>query len=132
MAAVLTITRCGSHHRYLARHLKAVRAVARWNVLRHVPSADPATAAESVDAVRRAAGWCPARAVCLEQATAAMVLLALRGYSATWCQGIAPDPVRLHAWIEHTDSGEPVNEPADTAAYTTVLRIPGRRSPSRT
>ncbi|MFE5327269.1 lasso peptide biosynthesis B2 protein [Embleya sp. NPDC056575] len=129
IAAVL-LTRIGPSHRSLARHLTLVRAVTRWNALRRAPQADMATATEAVQAIRRIARWCPTRAACLEQTTAAHLLLALRGYGATWCQGVAPDPVRLHAWVEQTDTGRHVDEPAETTAYTLILRIPGRRSPS--
>nr|WP_237534660.1 lasso peptide biosynthesis B2 protein [Streptomyces sp. SID3343] len=132
LVAVLTITHLGRRRRYFARHLTLARTITRWNALRRAPHADLDVAIESVRAVRYASRWCPTRAVCLEQSTAALVLLTLRGRSAAWCQGIAPDPVRLHAWIEHTGSGEPIDEPASTAAYTSVLRIPGRRSSSRT
>lgn len=57
----------------------------------------------------------------VRQATAAVVLLlALRRRSVVWCHGVAPDPVRLHAWIT-THDGLPVAEPPSTRAYTTAL-----------
>ncbi|WP_414646407.1 lasso peptide biosynthesis B2 protein [Embleya scabrispora] len=130
LATAALTTRLGRSHRSLARHLILVRAVTRWNALRRAPQADMATAAEAVRTVRRVARWCPTRAACLEQTTAALLLLALHGHGATWCQGVAPDPIRFHAWMEQTETGHYVEEPVETTAYTPVLRIPGRRFPS--
>ncbi|MER7150326.1 lasso peptide biosynthesis B2 protein [Streptomyces lydicus] len=44
---------------------------------------------------------------------------------ATWCHGVAPDPIRLHAWVQ-TDNGAPVAEPPSTLAYTAALTIGAR------
>lgn len=53
-----------------------------------------------------------------------MLALALAGYRASWCHGVAADPLRLHAWIE-ADS-KPVGEPASTELFTPIMRIPSR------
>lgn len=57
------------------------------------------------------------RWACLEESTAAAVLLAISGRRAEWRHGVATDPIRLHAWIADPE-GQPVEEPADTALYT--------------
>lgn len=71
----------------------------------------------AVRAVRWASRVIPGRWACLEQSTAAAVLLAAAGRRAEWRHGVATDPVRLHAWIADP-KGAPVEEPADTALYT--------------
>lgn len=88
----------------------------------------PAThdqAQAAVLAVRRVAGTHAARTACLEESAAAVLLLATRRLSATWCHGVAPDPVRLHAWVQ-TDNGVPAAEPPSTLAYTAALTIGAR------
>lgn len=80
----------------------------------------PATACQSryaVCAVRSAARLAPMRWACMEESTAAALLLAFAGRRAEWRHGVATDPVRLHAWIADPE-GAPVEEPADTALYT--------------
>ncbi|MFD7532440.1 lasso peptide biosynthesis B2 protein [Streptomyces sp. NPDC059849] len=87
----------------------------------------PATAAQATDAVlavRQACWYSLARTACLEESAAIVLLLAARRLSITWCHGVAPDPVRLHAWVE-TEDGTPVAEPAPTLAYTPALTIGG-------
>ncbi|WP_416970225.1 lasso peptide biosynthesis B2 protein [Streptomyces sp. 4F14] len=49
----------------------------------------------AVCAVRRASRLVPLRWACLEQSTAAAVLLAMAGRRAEWRHGVATDPVRL-------------------------------------
>ncbi len=51
-----------------------------------------------------------------------MLLLAARNRRVLWCHGVAPDPVRLHAWVQTVD-GAIVGEPESTGAYTPVLTI---------
>ncbi|MEU1282589.1 lasso peptide biosynthesis B2 protein [Streptomyces sp. NPDC005805] len=85
-------------------------------------AATPSQAAAAVHAVRRAAWFSPARTACLEESAAAVLLLALGRRSVVWCHGVAPDPVRLHAWITTLD-GTSVAEPSSTGAYTPVLTI---------
>ncbi|WP_431047127.1 lasso peptide biosynthesis B2 protein [Streptomyces sp. P1-3] len=84
---------------------------------RALPAANDQQAVYAVRAMRRAAAVIPASWACLEQSTAAAVLLALAGRRAEWRHGVATDPVRLHAWIADS-AGHPVEEPADTALYT--------------
>ncbi|MGH3907812.1 MAG: lasso peptide biosynthesis B2 protein, partial [Pseudonocardiaceae bacterium] len=81
---------------------------------RALPPATERQVRHAVRAIRWASHVLPTRWVCLEQSTAAAVLLAAAGRRAEWRHGVATDPVRLHAWIaDHT--GAPVEEPADTA-----------------
>lgn len=103
---------------------------------RSLPPAGRAQAWNAVRAVRWASRMMPARWACLEQSSAASLLLTVRGRRAEWRHGVAGDPVRLHAWI--VDSfGCPVEEPPDTALYAVTytpdgpgpaLRSPGRRT----
>ncbi|MEU1087813.1 lasso peptide biosynthesis B2 protein [Streptomyces sp. NPDC005576] len=74
------------------------------------------------DAVRRVGWLSPGRTACLEESAAVVLLLSARRLGVTWCHGVAPDPVRLHAWVETWD-GEAVGEPYSTRAYTPVLTI---------
>ncbi|WP_307811722.1 lasso peptide biosynthesis B2 protein [Streptomyces sp. AV19] len=79
----------------------------------------PATVYQSryaVRAVRWAARALPMRWACLEDSTAAALLLTMARRRAEWRHGVATDPIRLHAWIADPE-GEPVEEPADTALY---------------
>ncbi|MGQ0777106.1 MAG: lasso peptide biosynthesis B2 protein [Pseudonocardiales bacterium] len=71
---------------------------------------------------RAAASFFPARIACLEESVAAMLALGLAGYRASWCHGVAADPLRLHAWIEA--GGKRVGEPASTELFTPIMRIP--------
>ncbi|MER6528944.1 lasso peptide biosynthesis B2 protein [Streptomyces sp. NPDC001508] len=84
---------------------------------RALPPAATCQARYAVCAVRWASRLVPMRWACLEQSTAASVLLAMAGRRAEWRHGVATDPVRLHAWIADME-GEPVEEPEDTALYT--------------
>ncbi|GAB3165195.1 hypothetical protein GCM10027059_22530 [Myceligenerans halotolerans] len=72
--------------------------------------------------MRAAARWAPGRVACLEESVAAVVMLATRGHSVTWCHGVATDPYALHAWIQC--DGQPVAEPASTSQYTILRTIP--------
>ena len=118
---VLAVSVCGRRRRAFARHHRLLRVLAAL----HLPAADPDRIADAVHAVRRIGRRIPVRVACLEEATSAVVLLALTGRSAVWCHGIAPDPIRLHAWVaDH--AREPVAEPPETGAYTTVLQVPAR------
>jgi hypothetical protein len=94
LAIVLTVAAVGRPQRAYARHLAVLRAL---SVLR-LPSAGHNQIAEAVTAVRRTGRRLPFRVACLEEATSTAVVLALCGRIVTWCHGIAPDPIRLHAW----------------------------------
>ncbi|MFB6816290.1 lasso peptide biosynthesis B2 protein [Streptomyces sp. NPDC056347] len=84
---------------------------------RALPPATDSQARYAVRAVRWAAQLLPMRWACLEDSTAAAVVLRVAQLRAEWRHGVALDPVRLHAWIAGPD-GAPVEEPADTALYT--------------
>jgi hypothetical protein len=111
----------------LARHIgpratRFARLVRLAEAGRTLPAADTTSAREAVRSVRWAARGVPARVACLEESTAASLLLACTGRGGAWRHGVATDPVRLHAWI-CDDLGRPVEEPAQTYAYT-VLNTP--------
>ncbi|MFJ6573136.1 lasso peptide biosynthesis B2 protein [Streptomyces sp. NPDC091292] len=84
---------------------------------RDFPPATAAQARYAVRAVRWAAQLLPMRWACLENSTAAALVLTVVRRRAEWRHGVALDPVRLHAWITGPD-GAPVEEPADTVLYT--------------
>ncbi|MGE7390375.1 lasso peptide biosynthesis B2 protein [Streptomyces sp. NPDC004126] len=118
LTTVLAIRKAGDPGTSMQRLTAAVRTAAA--ACTTAATHDQAVAA--VQAVRRAAWFSPARTACLEESAAAVLLLAMRRRSVTWCHGVAPDPVRLHAWIT-THDGTPAAEPASTLAYTTALTI---------
>ncbi|MET8825894.1 lasso peptide biosynthesis B2 protein [Streptomyces sp. NPDC004610] len=95
---------------------------------RALPPATASQARYAVRAVRRAARYLPMRWACLEDSTAAALLLAAAGRRAEWRHGVALDPVRLHAWIADPE-GEPVEEPADTALYVPTCTPDGPGPP---
>ncbi|MFE0055380.1 lasso peptide biosynthesis B2 protein [Streptomyces sp. NPDC059003] len=121
LASVLTIETLGPARCTMQRLITMLDAAA--SVCRR--PATPAEATAAVLAVRHACWHSPARTACLEESTAAVILLAARRLSVTWRHGVAPDPVRLHAWVE-TEDGAPVAEPASTLAYTPALTIGDR------
>ncbi|MFD7546218.1 lasso peptide biosynthesis B2 protein [Streptomyces sp. NPDC059578] len=91
---------------------------------RDLPPATASQARYAVRAVRWAAQSLPMRWACLEDSTAAALLLTVVRRRAEWRHGVALDPVRLHAWIADAD-GSPVEEPTDTALYTTTYTSDG-------
>lgn len=99
---------------------------------RDLPPANAWQARNAVCAVRWAARLLPMRWACLEDSTAAALLLVVARRRAEWRHGVATDPIRLHAWIVDPE-GEPVEEPADTALYTTTYTPdgPGPAGPER-
>ncbi|WP_282203717.1 lasso peptide biosynthesis B2 protein [Kitasatospora fiedleri] len=121
LAAVHAVKAAGPKQEAMGRVLKLVHSASTTGRRR------PATASEAEQAVHasRSAGWySPGRTNCLEESAAAMLLLHLTGKAAVWRHGVAPDPIRLHAWIETLD-GTPVAEPASVGLYTAILSIPG-------
>ncbi|MEU6314650.1 lasso peptide biosynthesis B2 protein [Streptomyces sp. NPDC047014] len=118
LAAVCAIKAAGDRGTAMRRLTGAIRAAASFTT----EPATPEQATAAVHAVRRAAWYSPARTACLEESAAVVLLLALRRRSVIWCHGVAPDPVRLHAWIT-THDGTAAAEPASTGAYTPVLMI---------
>ncbi|MGW7576850.1 lasso peptide biosynthesis B2 protein [Streptomyces sp. NPDC054765] len=121
LAAILAVKRLGGRSATMHRITTALRRVT--STCRHPATHDQAEAA--VLAVRRVGWYSPARTACLEESAAAVLLLASRRLSATWCHGVAPDPIRLHAWVQ-TDDGVPAAEPPSTLAYTPALTIGAR------
>ncbi|AJE82648.1 MULTISPECIES: lasso peptide biosynthesis B2 protein [Streptomyces] len=120
LACVLAIKAAGPT-RYAMQRLTTVVKAAASTCRR---PATPAQATAAALAVRQACWYSPARTACLEESAATVILLATRRLSSTWCHGVAPDPIRLHAWVE-TEDGTPVAEPASTLAYTPALTIGG-------
>ncbi|MFJ3979301.1 lasso peptide biosynthesis B2 protein [Streptomyces sp. NPDC090021] len=118
LAAVSVIKATGSRETALRRIAWAMHTATS----RARTPATHAQATSAVRAIRRAAWFSPARTACLEESAAVVLLLALGRRSVIWCHGVAPDPVRLHAWITTAD-GTAVAEPASTSAYTPVLTI---------
>jgi hypothetical protein len=110
---LVLLVRQFSPHRRFARLLRLTRLGAR------LPMASDLQARHAIRAVRRAARLIPAKVACLEESVAAAVLLAATGRHATWCHGIALDPVRLHAWIA-ARNGDPLEEPPSTTRYTVI------------
>ncbi|MEI5135371.1 lasso peptide biosynthesis B2 protein [Streptomyces libani] len=121
LATVLALKRLGSPRATMHRLTTALRRAV--STCRQPATHDQVQAA--VLAVRRAGWFSPARSACLEESAAAVLLLATRRMSATWCHGVAPDPIRLHAWVQ-TDNGAPAAEPPSTLAYTAALTIGAR------
>ncbi|MFI1888350.1 lasso peptide biosynthesis B2 protein [Streptomyces jumonjinensis] len=106
----------GDHTRWLASHKAATSRLAiRWL---HDRAQDVTDQLDDPHAS-------PARTACLEESAAAVLLLASRRLSVTWCHGVAPDPVRLHAWLRTQDEIL-VAEPPSTLAYTPALTIGAR------
>ncbi|MFF4227414.1 lasso peptide biosynthesis B2 protein [Streptomyces abikoensis] len=100
------------------------RLVRLATVGRALPPATARQARCAIRAVRWAAGPLPLRWACLEQSTAAALLLALTGRRAEWRHGIALDPIRMHCWIAGPD-GRPVDEPEETGLYTVTCTPDG-------
>lgn len=126
LTAVFTIKRLGSPSATMHRLTTALRRTV--STCRRPATHDQTQAA--VLAVRRVGWFSPVRTACLEESAAAVLLLATRRLSATWCHGVAPDPVRLHAWVQ-TDNGVPAAEPSSTVAYTVALTIGARHQHQR-
>lgn len=61
---------------------------------------------------------------CLQRSLATAVLCRLRGHWPTWCSGVRTSPFGAHAWVEA--EGKPVGEPADTATYRAMIKVPGQ------
>ncbi|MGH3565963.1 MAG: lasso peptide biosynthesis B2 protein [Pseudonocardia sp.] len=117
LLATLTVRGAGRSGRCLARLLTWLRFATR-----HGQAASVEQALSALNGVRHASRFFPARVACLEESVAAALTLTLAGYQATWCHGVAADPIRLHAWIEV--KGKRVGEPASTEMFTPIMRIP--------
>ncbi|MFF3256433.1 lasso peptide biosynthesis B2 protein [Actinacidiphila glaucinigra] len=112
-----------------ARQARFRRMVALATLGRRLRPADKERATDAVRAVRWASRVIPARWACLEQSTAAALLLAATGHRAEWRHGVSTDPVRLHAWVADPH-GRPVEEPEDTSLYA-VTYTPNGPGPQR-
>ncbi|KOX34304.1 MULTISPECIES: lasso peptide biosynthesis B2 protein [unclassified Streptomyces] len=122
LATVFAVKNAGPGATAMHRVTTVVRAAA--STCRR--PATPGQARAAVLAVRRAAWLSPGRTACLEESAATVLLLAMRRLSVIWCHGVAPDPVRLHAWVQTVD-GVLAAEPDSTRSYTPVLVIGDRR-----
>ncbi|MEU9333010.1 lasso peptide biosynthesis B2 protein [Streptomyces sp. NPDC048290] len=121
LGTVFGIKRAGAPHTAMHR----LTAVIKHTTATTRRPATPTEAASAVNSVRRAGWYSPARTACLEESAAAVLLLASRRLSVTWCHGVAPDPVRLHAWVQTAD-GAPAAEPPSTLAFTPALTLGAR------
>jgi Transglutaminase-like superfamily len=117
LAVTLVVRHFGAAHRALRR----LTCLVRWATTIARREASIAEAERSILTVRRTAKLWPARIACLEESIAATLALALTGRRATWCHGVATDPIALHAWIEV--GGFPVAELPSTERFTAILRI---------
>ncbi|KOV38079.1 hypothetical protein ADK60_03050 [Streptomyces sp. XY431] len=121
LSVVHTVKAAGPEHQAMGRVLKLIHSASRTG---HRRAATLSEAQRAVHAVRSAGWYSPGRTNCLEESAASVLLLRLTGRAAVWRHGIAPDPIRLHAWIE-TVEGTPVAEPTSVHLYTATLSIPG-------
>ncbi len=121
LGLIFAIKRAGAPRTAMQRITTALRAATSTG--HQLATPEQATAA--VHAVRHAAWYSPARTACLEESAATVLFLAARRLTVTWCHGVAPDPVRLHAWVQ-TEDGTPIAEPPSTLAYTPALTIGAR------
>jgi Transglutaminase-like superfamily len=113
----LAIRSIGPSHRAFARMVAIAAAAARIG-----SAASRHDAEAALRAVRWAARYVPARMACLEESVATMITLAVSGHHGDWRQGVASDPVSMHAWIEV--DGQPVDEPVATSRYTALIQFP--------
>jgi hypothetical protein len=115
--AMLAVKHAGNPARAFHRLVRLSRAGS------FLPAASTESVRRAVRAVRWATRLVPARVACLEESVAAMLLLAATGKRGRWRHGIATDPIRLHAWLVDPDD-VPVEEPTETAHYTTITELP--------
>ncbi|MEV0190162.1 lasso peptide biosynthesis B2 protein [Kitasatospora purpeofusca] len=118
LIAVSSVKAAGNKRAATARIVRTLQ-LAMSTALR---PATPEEAYLTVTAIRAAGWYSPGRTACLEESAAAVLSLAARRLSVTWCHGVAADPVRMHAWVQ-TEDGTAVGEPVSTLAYTPVLVI---------
>lgn len=86
-------------------------------------AASPEEADAVCAAVRRAVGWWPGRAACLEESLAAYLAAALTGRRVAWVLGARFVPQGAHAWIA-TASAVHGQEPADRVwPYRAALSV---------
>ncbi|MGR6998710.1 lasso peptide biosynthesis B2 protein [Yinghuangia aomiensis] len=107
----------------VTRHRTLATIAARTAHRRSWRQADPDEIRQAAHAVRAVARYLPTRFACFEEAIATHLALTAAARGACWCHGTAPDPVRLHAWIEQTGTRHAPAEPPETSAYTAFTRI---------
>jgi hypothetical protein len=126
LAIVLAVKHLGRRERTMHRLITLMS----WTLRMPTVPATDGEAEHQVRRVRRLARGVPARVACLEESIAAMVALALRGKSVTWCHGVSADPFTFHAWVrsdaddESRSVGVPIAEPDSTQRYTVLRTIP--------
>ncbi|MGY0071683.1 lasso peptide biosynthesis B2 protein (plasmid) [Streptomyces sp. QTS137] len=121
------------------RRLAARTAVGAARLLAHLPpdrlqavlrAARRGAKSASYDTASTARGDVTAVSVlcsgryCLQRSLATVLLCRIGGTWPTWCTGVRTSPFAAHAWVEA--EGRPVDEPADTAAFHTMLTVPPR------
>ncbi|WP_222598612.1 lasso peptide biosynthesis B2 protein [Lentzea tibetensis] len=121
-ALVLTLValRVGQRRTRMARILRLLS----WVSKRPAQLATVDHADEVLNAVRWVALFVPSRVACLEESVAAVLALSFSGRQATWCHGVAADPIRFHCWVDV--NGQPVAEPSSTLRYTPLKTVPER------
>ncbi|GLZ28087.1 hypothetical protein Lesp02_02770 [Lentzea sp. NBRC 105346] len=120
LALALVALHCGRRRSRMARLL----CLLGWAARRTSGSATIDDATQVLNAVRWVAMLVPSRVACLEGSAAGMLALSFIRQRATWCHGVAGDPIRLHAWVEV--NGQPVAEPPSTLRYTPLRTVPER------
>jgi hypothetical protein len=119
----LLITLGVLHTGKASRGLQRLTRLVQCATARAPANVTTSEAEAAIAAVRHTARFWPVRVACLEESAAATVALALTGRRATWCHGLAADPIALHAWIEVNST--PVAEPLSTQRFSPVLHING-------
>ncbi|WP_435243356.1 lasso peptide biosynthesis B2 protein [Streptomyces cucumeris] len=113
LVSTLAVLRLGSARTRFGRLVRLAQ------VGRSLPPPSREHASLAVRSIRWAAHAVPARVACLEESTAAALLLAVGGRGGAWRHGVATDPIRMHAWICDRHD-QPVEEPAQTYAYSPI------------
>ncbi|MGW9438653.1 lasso peptide biosynthesis B2 protein [Streptomyces sp. NPDC055607] len=115
LGAALVLLRCLPVHLVVRTARYAGRLPGR--------AASPEEADAMCTAVRRAAGWWPDRAACLEESLAAYLVAALTGRRVAWVLGARFVPQGAHAWIA-TAGAVHGQEPADRVwPYRAALTV---------
>lgn len=113
----LAARQIGRSDRKFARMISLVKLSAR-----RMSQEDRFAAQNAVRAVRWVGRYVPARAACLEESVATMLILGTLRRHATWVHGMTSDPVQMHAWVEA--DGHQIEEPPSVKEYVPLTRIP--------